>query len=74
MYGNFIYKRRDLQFKVESEDRIEYEFTLIPRFTLHLVPKIGNKLEGTKNFDDVNLNNIIRGNVIKGLLCIVFVI
>ena len=48
-----------------------YEFTVIPRFTLKLIKKRGNvnrmtmqiEVGETKIFDDLNRNNLNRGDV-----------
>ena len=52
-----------------------YEFTVIPRLTSQLVPKKDDvnrmttqiEVRGNKKFDDVNENNVIRGDINRGI-------
>ena len=54
------------------------EFTVIPRFTLQLVPKKGDvdlittqiEVRGNKNFDDVDRNNVNRRKLFAEDYCI----
>ena len=54
-----------------------YEFIVIPRFTSQLVPEKGDvnrmtaqiEIRGNKKFDDVNQNNVNRGNVNLRRIC-----
>ena len=40
-----------------------YEFTVIPRFILQLVPKKGDEDRENKKFNDLNRNNVNRGDL-----------
>ena len=51
-----------------------YEFTVIPRFTLQLVPKKGKvnrmaqiEVKGNKIFDDINRKHFNWGDVNRGI-------
>ena len=54
-----------------GHNRIENEFTVIPRFTSQLVPKNDDlnrmttqiEVRGNKKFYDLNRNNLNRGNI-----------